>query len=101
MCAGACLCVLQSKVKLFSPQSLLVCLQQRLPLLTGGAHDLPARQQTLRDAIDWSHDLLTPAEQVLFRRLAVFASGATLEAVQAVCDGVGDPSDVEQGLGVD
>src|SRR5215207_1702750 len=52
----------------------------RLPLLTGGGRDVPQRQQTMRDAIAWSHDLLTPEEQVLFRRLAVFVGGFTLEA---------------------
>src|SRR5262249_47237789 len=51
--------------------------------------DLPARQQTLHDAIAWSYDLLTPEEQTLFRRLAVFEAGCTLEAAEAVCgDGV-------------
>jgi predicted ATPase/transcriptional regulator with XRE-family HTH domain len=72
------------RVKLLSPQSLLSRLGGRLNLLTGGARDLPARQQTLRRAIDWSHDLLSPAEQTLFRQLAVFAGGWTLEAATAV-----------------
>ena len=54
-------------------------------MLTTGARDLPARQQTLRDAIDWSHDLLDEEEQTLFARLAVFAGGCTLEAAEAVC----------------
>jgi predicted ATPase len=75
-----------ARVKLLSPSSMLARLESRLQLLTGGARDLPARQQTLRGAMDWSHDLLTPAEQKLFRRLAVFAGGSTLEAVEAVCD---------------
>ena len=66
------------------PQALLKRLEQRLPLLTGGARDLPARQQTMRDAIAWSHDLLTPEEQTLFRRLAVFPGGCTLDAAEAV-----------------
>lgn len=79
-----------AKIKLFSPPALLARLQQRLTLLTGGSHDMPARQRTLRDEIAWSYDLLAPAEQVLFRRLALFAGGFTLEAAQAVCSDAGD-----------
>ena len=71
-------------VKLLPPHALLQRLEKRLPLLTRGARDLPARQQTMRDAIAWSHDLLTPEEQTLFQRLAVFPGGCTLEAAQAV-----------------
>src|SRR5262249_22841686 len=59
--------------------------------LTGGAVDLPERQQTLRKTLAWSHDLLGPAEQVLFRRLAVFVGGWTLSAAGAVCAGDGLP----------
>jgi predicted ATPase/DNA-binding CsgD family transcriptional regulator len=73
-----------AKLKLFSPPALLARLQQRLTLLTGGAHDLPARQRTLRDEIAWSYDLLAPGEQLLFRRLAVFAGGWTLEATETM-----------------
>ena len=58
-------------------------LGNRLKLLTGGARDLPARQQTLRGAIDWSHDLLEEEERALFARLAVFVGGCTLEAAEA------------------
>jgi predicted ATPase len=65
-------------------------LASSLQLLTGGARDLPRRQQTLRAAFDWSHDLLSPAEQKLFRRLSVFVGGCTLEGVEAVCDTKGD-----------
>src|SRR6266540_2330110 len=75
-----------ARVKLLSPAAMRARLENRLQLLTGGARDLPARQQTLRGAIDWSHDLLTAAEQKLFRRLSVFVGGCTLEAAEAVCD---------------
>jgi predicted ATPase len=75
-----------ARIKVLSPSSLLARLASRLQLLTGGAQDLPHRQQTLRAAMDWSHDLLTPGEQRLFRRLAVFVGGCNLEAVEAVCD---------------
>jgi predicted ATPase len=74
-----------ARVKLFSPHALLTRLDRGLQLLTGGARDLPERQQTLRDTVAWSYDLLDPGEQVLFRRLAVFAGGCTLEAVEGVC----------------
>jgi predicted ATPase len=73
-----------ARVKLFSPQVLLAKLDRRLQLLTGGARDLPERQQTLRDTVAWSYDLLRTDEQALFRRLAVFAGGCSLEAVEAV-----------------
>lgn len=75
-----------ARVKVLPPASLLARLASRLDLLTAGAQDLPERQRTLRRAIDWSHDLLTPSEQKLFRRLSVFAGGCTLEAVEAVCN---------------
>ena len=75
-----------ARIKLLSPSTIETHLASRLKLLTGGARDLPARQQTLRGAIDLSYDLLNPAEQTLFRRLSVFVSGCTLEAVEAVCN---------------
>jgi predicted ATPase len=75
-----------ARVKVLSPASMLARLASRLQLLTGGARDLPQRQQTLRAAMDWSYDLLTPAEQKLLRRLSVFAGGCNLEGVEAVCD---------------
>jgi predicted ATPase/class 3 adenylate cyclase len=73
-------------VKMLPPQALLKRLQKRLPLLTGGARTLPARQQTMRNAIAWSHDLLTADGQTLFRRLAIFSGGCTLEAAEAIVD---------------
>jgi predicted ATPase/DNA-binding CsgD family transcriptional regulator len=76
--------------KLFSPQALLPRLKSRLKLLVGGAQDLPLRQQTLRKTIDWSYDLLEEDEKSLFRRLAVFVGGCTLEAAEAVCNAQGD-----------
>jgi predicted ATPase len=75
-----------ARLKILSPSALLTRLASRLQLLTGGSRDLPQRQQTLRGAIDWSYDLLIPAEQKLFRRLSVFVGGCTLEGVEAVCD---------------
>ncbi len=75
-----------ARTKLLSPSAMRTRLASRLQLLTGGARDLPARQQTLRQAIDWSYDLLTAPEQRLFRRLSVFVGGCTLEAVESVCD---------------
>jgi predicted ATPase/class 3 adenylate cyclase len=74
-------------VKMLPPTALLKRLEQRLPLLTGGARTLPGRQQTMRNTIAWSHDFLTPEEQVLFRRLAVFPGGCTIEAAEAVASG--------------
>src|SRR5262249_12008421 len=92
-----------ARVKLLPPQQLLQRLERRLPLLTGGAQDLEARQQTMRATLAWREDLLQPAERVLFRWLAVFVGGCTLEAVEAVCaapEGV-EPlaGDVLDGLG--
>ncbi|MBV9581726.1 MAG: XRE family transcriptional regulator, partial [Chloroflexi bacterium] len=74
-----------ARASLLSPEALLRRLERRLPVLTGGAADLPERQQTLRSTLVWSFDLLEPAAQVLFRRLAVFVGGWTLEAAEAIC----------------
>lgn len=79
-----------ARVKVLSPSSMRTRLKSRLQFLTGGARDRPERQQTLRAAIDWSYDLLSAAEQKLFRRLSVFAGGCTLEGAEAVCDAKGD-----------
>lgn len=79
-----------ARVKMLPPARLLERLESRLSLLTAGARDLPERQQTLRNAIDWSYDLLTEAEQKLLRRLAVFWGGCTLEGAEAVCNTAGD-----------
>ncbi len=78
-----------ARSKVLPPQALLARLGQRLALLTGGARDAPARQQTLRDTIKWSYDLLETEEQRLFRWLSVFAGGSTLEAMETVGHGTG------------
>ena len=78
-----------ARLKLLPPQALLARLAQRLHVLTGGAQDAPARQQTLRNTIAWSYYLLDAEEQRLFRRLAVFVGGCTLAAVEAVCEALG------------
>jgi predicted ATPase len=82
-----------ARVKLLSPQAMLTRLGRRFDLLTGGAVDLPERQQTLRNAIDWSYDLLSEDEKRMFSRLGVFVGGAALEATEGVC---GAP----EGLGI-
>ncbi len=79
-----------ARIKVLSPSSMRTRLASGLHLLTGGARDLPLRQQTLQAAIAWSYDLLNPAEQTLFRRLSVFVGGCTLEGAEAVCDAKGD-----------
>ncbi len=79
-----------ARIKLLPPHALLARLSQRLAALTSGARDVPDRQQTLRKTIDWSYDLLEEDEKTLFRRLAVFVGGCTLEAAEAVCNTNGD-----------
>jgi predicted ATPase/class 3 adenylate cyclase len=81
-----------ARIRLLSPEAMLPRLGHGLTLLTGGRRDLPARQQTLRNAIAWSYDLLSEAERGLFRQLGVFSGGFTLEAAQAIWT---DSSDVE------
>ncbi len=79
-----------ARLKLLSPHALLARLSHRLEVLTAGVQDAPARQQTLRNTILWSYDLLTVEEQRLFRRLCVFVAGCTLEAVDALCAALPD-----------
>jgi predicted ATPase/DNA-binding CsgD family transcriptional regulator len=76
-----------ARIKVLPPRALLARIEDRLQLLGGGAVDVPARQQTLRGALDWSYGLLSPTEQALFRRLSVFAGGCTLEDAEGVCAG--------------
>jgi len=82
-----------ARIKFFGPQILLTRLEQGVAVLTGGARDLPARQQTLHGAIAWSYNLLSPSEQSLFRRLAVFVDGCTMEAAMQVSESVGELTD--------
>jgi predicted ATPase len=83
-----------ARVKLLTPQAMLDRLDRSLKLLTGGARDLPTRQQTMRGAVEWSYDLLEEAERVVLRRLAVFVGGCTLGAAEEVCG-----ADVLEALG--
>ncbi|HSL69417.1 MAG TPA: tetratricopeptide repeat protein, partial [Longimicrobiales bacterium] len=78
-----------ARVRMLTPAAMLQRLESRFELLTGGARDLPARQRTLRATVEWSHGLLSPEVQTLFRRLSVFVNGCTLEAVEAVCNADG------------
>jgi predicted ATPase/DNA-binding CsgD family transcriptional regulator len=87
-----------ARAALLPPRSMLGQLERRLPLLTGGARDAPSRQRTMRDAIAWSHHLLSPEEQALFRRLAVFVGGFTLEAAEAVAGDARAPGGVFAGI---
>jgi predicted ATPase/transcriptional regulator with XRE-family HTH domain len=93
-----------ARTRLFSPQEILERLEGEvqgspLQLLVGGARDLPARHQTLRDAIAWSYGLLAEGEQTLYARLGVFVGGFTLSAAEAVCNAHADlPLPVPEGL---
>jgi predicted ATPase len=79
-----------ARVRVLPPRALLERLSSRLSLLTGGQRDLPARQQTLRDAIAWSYELLDDFERLLFTRLSVFLGGRSLEAIEDVCNPDGE-----------
>jgi predicted ATPase/transcriptional regulator with XRE-family HTH domain len=74
-----------ARISLLPPVELLARLERRLPLLTKGARDSPARQQTLRATIEWSYGLVAVEEQLLFRRLSVFVGGCTSTAAEVVC----------------
>jgi predicted ATPase/DNA-binding CsgD family transcriptional regulator len=86
-----------ARIKVLPPAALLARLEQRLPLLTSGNRDLPVRQQTMRDTLAWSYDLLSEKDQAVFRRLSVFVGGFSLEAAEAVAtvpgDRISDPLD--------
>lgn len=83
-----------ARIKLLPPQAMLVRLESPFKFLTGGARDVPARQRTMHETIRWSYDLLDKPEQSLFRRLAVFIGGFTLEAAEAICN-------AESGCGIE
>src|SRR5205807_7675912 len=88
-----------ARIKLLPPQALLARLEHRLQVLTSGARDVPARQQTLRNLLAWSYDLLDGKQQQLFGRLSVFVGGCTLEAVEGLYTALGDsPADVLDGV---
>src|SRR6266566_5131809 len=88
-----------ARIKLLPPRALLTRLEYRLQVLTSGARDAPKRQQTLRNTLAWSYDLLDAREQWLFRRLSVFAGGYTLEAVEGLSTALGEkPADVLDGV---
>jgi predicted ATPase len=88
-----------ARSKLLPPQALLTRLEHRLMLLTSGGQDAPVRQQTLRNTLAWSYDLLSPREQRLFRQLTAFVGGFALEAVEAVCKTLSDePMHVLEGV---
>jgi predicted ATPase/DNA-binding CsgD family transcriptional regulator len=79
-----------ARIKLFPPRALLQRMTHRLDILTGGVRNAPVRQQTLRNTIEWSYNLLHAGEQRLFRRLSVFSGSFTLEAVEFLCSTVSD-----------
>ncbi len=88
-----------ARIKLLPPKTLLTRLEHRFLVLTSGARDAPLRQQTLRNTLAWSYDLLDAGEQRLFRRFSVFVGGCTLEAVEGIYTALGErPADVLDGV---
>ena len=87
-----------ARTKLLTPQGMLKRMEKRLQLLTGGSRDVPERQRTLRDALDWDYELLSGEEQVLFRSLSVFAGGFTFDSAEAVVNGGDLYIDVFEGI---
>lgn len=85
-----------ARIRMFLPAALLQRLENRLTLLTRGSHDLPTRQQTLQNTLDWSYNLLEPAEQLVFARLGVFIGGWTLTAAETICAEPGEASVVDE-----
>ena len=75
-----------ARIKILPPKAMLAKLGNRLSFLTGGGRDLPARQQTLRNTLDWSHSLLSSQEKTLFARLGIFAGGFSMEAAESICN---------------
>ncbi len=88
-----------ARIRLLSPQAIMERLGDRMSLLSSGARDLPERQQTLRGAIAWSHDLLDEVDRRVFARFSVFAGGATLDAAQTVLFDVGEAGDALDAIG--
>lgn len=87
-----------ARVKILTPQAMLPRLNNRLQFLQGGAVDLPERQQTLRNTIAWSYELLSPGEQQLFQRLSVFQGYWNIAAAEAVCSTASDTTDLLEGI---
>ncbi|MEO8286037.1 MAG: tetratricopeptide repeat protein [Chloroflexota bacterium] len=87
-----------ARCRVLSPQAILTRLQSALSLLTKGSQDLPARQQTLRGAIDWSYELMNAEEKAQFSRMSVFVGGVTLEAIEEICSLPGEDSSETLGL---
>ena len=88
-----------ARTTILSPEALLAQMSDRLRLLGGGARDLPTRQQTIRNTIAWSYDLLDPEQQALFRRLSIFVGGFTISSVQCLFEMErNDPTAVVDGI---